>query len=410
MSTIKIGIIREGKVPPDKRVPLTPEQCVRVKELFPNVEITVESSEVRAYTDAEYKTLGLTVSNDLSHCDILLGVKEVPVNLLIPNKTYLFFSHTFKKQHYNRNLLRTILDKKIRLIDYEVLKDRNNQRIIGFGRYAGIVGCYNAFRTYGLKTGLFDLKPAHQCYDRAAMEAQLVNVQLPNDFKIVLTGYGRVGLGAREVLQLLPIKEVGAEEFLNDTSDGPVFTQLNVEDYFQKPDGSSFTRQNFYDSPEGFVSSFPRYLKVADVYVSCHFWSDKSPFIATREDFKNPENKISVVADVSADIDGPVGCTLRPSTVADPIYGYNPQTESEDDFGKEGVIAVMAIDNLPCELPRDASDFFGEALIKNVFPVLFSGNDPDRIIERAAQTDFNGNLTPNFQYLKDYVNGVEVTG
>lgn len=405
MSMIQIGLIREGKVPPDKRVPLTPEQCLRVKELFPHVEITVEPSEIRAYSDAEYKTLGLNVSTDLSHCDILLGVKEVPINQLIKNKTYLFFSHTFKKQSYNRELLRSILDKKIRLIDYEVLRDENNQRIIGFGRYAGIVGCYNAFRTYGLKTGLFSLKPAHQCYDRAAMEAQLVNVKLPNDFKIVLTGYGRVGLGAREVLKFLPIKEVGAEEFLSNTSTEPVFTQLNVEDYYKRADNKPFERNEFYEDPTGFVSDFPRYLKVADVYISCHFWSDKAAFIATREDFKNPDNKILVVADVSADINGPIGCTLRSSTIADPIYGYNPQSESEDDYKKDGVIAVMAIDNLPCELPRNASEFFGNALIDNVFPVLFTGNDPQRIIERAAQTDFEGNLTPNFQYLKEYVDG-----
>jgi saccharopine dehydrogenase (NAD+, L-lysine forming) len=407
MSKIQVGVIREGKVPADKRVPLSPEQCVRVQELFPNVEISVESSVIRAYKDSEYTDLGINVSSDISSCAILLGVKEVPIPQLIPNKTYFFFSHTYKKQPYNRDLLQAILDKKIRLIDYEVLKDANNQRIIGFGRYAGIVGCYNAFRTYGLKTGLYSLKPAHECYNRAEMEAQLNDVKLPKDFKIVLTGFGRVGNGAREVLALLPIKEVQPADFLTNTYDEPVFSQLNVQDYFGRKDGEAFDKSEFYSEPSIYCSTFPRYLKVADVYVSCHFWSDKSPFIATREDFKNPENKVIVVADVSADIDGPIGCTLRPSTVADPIYGYNPMTEKEDDYKKEGVIAIMAIDNLPCELPRDASEFFGEAMIQNVFPPLFTGNDPDRILDRASETDLNGNLTPEFEYLQSYLESRE---
>lgn len=405
MATIHIGVIREGKVPPDRRVPLTPKQCVEVKKRFPNVEITIEPSEIRAYSDDEYRNEGITVSPDISECSLLIGVKEVPVEQLIPGKTYLFFSHTFKKQPYNRSLLRTILDKRIRLIDYEVLKDKNNQRIIGFGRYAGIVGCYNAFRTYGLKTGTFDLKPAHTCFDRAEMEKELEHVVLPANFKMVLTGFGRVGHGAREVLQLLPVQEVSPVDFLEKSFDEPVFTQLNVEDYYDREDGKTFIRQQFYDDPSGFVSTFPRYMKTADVYASCHYWSEKAPFIATREDFKDPENRLSVVADISADIDGPVGCTLRPSTVADPIYGYNPVSETEDDYTKEGVIAVMAIDNLPCELPRDASEFFGEAMLNNVFPALLGESDPDRIIERATETTLDGKLMPAFAYLEDYVQG-----
>ena len=407
MSQIHIGIIREGKIPPDKRVPLTPEQCVRVQQLFPAVKIIVEPSEIRAFTDQEYESVGITVSSDLSKCAILFGVKEVPMAQLIPNKTYFFFSHTYKKQPYNRTLLQSILAKNIRLVDYEMLKDKDGFRIIGFGRYAGIVGCYNAFRTYGLKTATFNLKPAHTCFDRAEMQAQLNEVKLPNNFKMVLTGYGRVGLGAREVLTLLPITEVTPQAYLTEQFNYPVFTQLNVEDYYDKPDGSSFTRQEFYDHPEGFVSTFPRYLKESDVYVSCHFWSDKSAFIATREDFKHPKNRVSVVADVSADIDGPIGCTLRPSTIADPIYGYNPITEQEEDYTKDGVIAVMAIDNLPCELSRDASEFFGEALIEKVFPPLLSGHDPDKIIERASQTNLEGKLMPKFAYLENYVKGEE---
>jgi saccharopine dehydrogenase (NAD+, L-lysine forming) len=409
MKTIRLGLIREGKVPPDKRVPLTPSQAARVKSLFPHVEVVAESSEIRAYSDDEYRAAGIEVVTDIRDCDILMGVKEVPVPQLVPNKTYLFFSHTFKKQPYNAKLLRAVLDNKIRLVDYEIIKDSNNQRIIGFGKYAGIVGCYNGFLTYGLKTGRYKLKPAHQCFDRKEMEGQLAHVDLPSDFKLVLTGFGRVGMGAREVLALMPqLKEVSPASFLNDTFDGPVFTQLNVEDYFGRIDDQPFTREDFYTDSSGYKSTFPRYMRAADMYISCHYWSDKSPFIATREDFRMPDLGLKVVADISADIDGPIGCTLRPSVIAYPIYGYNPQTEQETDFMQDGAIAVMAIDNLPCELSRDASEYFGEVLIERVFPALLNGEDPDRIIERASETDLNGNLMPQFQYLAEYANGSTV--
>jgi alanine dehydrogenase len=409
MKTIRLGLIREGKVPPDKRVPLTPEQAARVQQVHPHVTVVAESSEIRAFSDDEYRTAGIEVVSDVSDCDILMGVKEVPVQQLVPNKTYLFFSHTFKKQPYNAKLLRAVLENKIRLVDYEIIKDSNNQRIIGFGKYAGIVGCYNGFLTYGLKTGRYKLRPAHQCFDRKEMEGQLALVDLPNDFKLVLTGFGRVGMGAREVLALMPqLKEVSPVSFLNDTFDGPVFTQLNVEDYFARLDNEVFTREAFYADSSGYKSTFPRYMREADMYISCHYWSDKSPFIATREDFRMSDLRLKVVADVSADIDGPIGCTLRPSVIADPIYGYNPQTEQEADFMQEGAVAVMAIDNLPCELSRDASEYFGEVLIERVFPVLLNGDDPDRIIERASETDLSGNLMPDFQYLTEYANSATV--
>jgi saccharopine dehydrogenase (NAD+, L-lysine forming) len=405
MSTIKLGIIREGKVPPDKRVPLTPLQCAELQKRFPLVKVLVQPSEIRAIEDVEYANAGIELDADMSQCDVLMGVKEVPIAELIPNKTYFFFSHTFKKQPYNRDLLRAILDKKIRLIDYEVLKDADGQRLIGFGRWAGIVGVYNSFLTYGLKTKSYELKPAHQCFDRKDMEAEMSKIKLANDFKLVLTGWGRVGLGAREVLQLLPIQEVRPESFLNDTFDVPVFTQLEVGDYNALPDGSPFVKEDFYRDASAYISTFPRYLAAADMYIACHYYSNDAPFLATRNDFKNPNIRVKVVGDVSADIDGPVACTIRPSKISDPIYGYDPQTESEVDYMQDDAIAVMAIDNLPCELPRDASDDFGNMLLNNVFPFFFGDADPTGVIERATQTDLNGHLTPKYTYLSDYVNG-----
>lgn len=346
------------------------------------------------------------MNEDLTGCDIIIGVKEVNVKDLIPNKKFMFFSHTYKKQPYNRDLLNAILERNIQLIDYEVLKNVKGRRIIGFGRYAGIVGCYNGFLTYGLKHNLFSLKAANKCADRKEVEEELKKVQLPKDTKIVLSGYGRVGHGAREILDLLPIKEVSPEEFLNNDFDQAVFTQLEVDDYYKRRDGSPFNKQEFYSTPELYESTFSRYLSQANMYIPCHYWSDKADFIFTREDLKAENVRLSVVADISCDIDGPVACTLRPSKISDPIYGYNPVTESEENFMKDGVIAVMAVDNLPCELPLDASTDFGGELLKEVFPSLLL-EDTDKIIERGSETTLDGKLSEYFSYLEDYIAGKE---
>ncbi|RYM34601.1 alanine dehydrogenase [Brumimicrobium glaciale] len=406
--TTKIGIIKEGKVPSDARVPLSPEQCLRVMEEYPNVELVVQRSSVRAFKDSEYSDLGVPLVDSLEDCDIIMGVKEVNIEDLIPNKQFFFFSHTFKEQPYNRDLLRAIIDKRIQLTDYEVLTDKTDKRIIGFGRYAGIVGCYNGFRTYGLKHSLYNLKPAHQCADRKEMESELLKVKLLKDTKIVITGFGRVGHGALEVINKLPISEVTPEEFLEDSFDEPVFTHLGTADYVARNDGKEFDRDVYFEDGSGHHSTFPRYLKEADLYIACHYWENSSPFLVTREDLKSKDIRVSVIADISCDIDGPVASTIRPSTIADPIYGYDPETEEEVDFENQNAIAVMAVDNLPCELPKDASKDFGNELIKGVFPALF-GEDPHSIIERGSQTSKDGKLTYDFKYLSAYLAGKEVS-
>lgn len=406
MKKIIIGVIREGKIPPDKRVPLTPEQCVKLQTIYPHVQVIVQPSPIRAFLDHEYLDLGIELNEDLSGCDILIGVKEVNIEDLIPNKKYLFFSHTFKKQPYNRELLRAVLEKQVQLIDYEVLKDKSNKRIIGFGRYAGIVGCYNGFLTYGLKHNLYSLKAANQCVNRKEVEEELKKVVLPKNTKIILTGFGRVGHGAREILGLLPVKEVSPDEFLSGDFDEPVFAHLELEDYYAAKDGSPFDKSIFYKQPEMFKSTFNRYLSKTDMYIPCHYWSEKADFIFTREDLKAEDLRLSVVADISCDIDGPVPCTIRPSKIADPIYGYDPASEKETEFRAENSIAVMAVDNLPCELPLDASDHFGSELIREVFPALIK-NDTDAVIERGSQTTLTGELSSYFSYLDAYVAGTE---
>ncbi|MFO0493959.1 MAG: NAD(P)-dependent oxidoreductase [Flavobacteriia bacterium] len=401
---MKIGLIREGKVPPDKRVPLTPKQCQALKVLYPDLEIIVQPSPIRAFKDEEYTEQGIQLNEDLSDCDLILGVKEVNIQDLIPNKKFMFFSHTIKKQAHNQKLMRALIDKNIEMIDYELIKDKHNKRIIGFGRYAGIVGTYNAFLTYGLKKGLYELKPANQCHDRKEMEAEMKKISLPNDTRIVLTGFGRVGHGAREIIDLLPITELTPEEFTAGKFNHPVFTQLEVEDYYARLDGRTFDKADFYANPELYKSTFDRFLNQADMYIPCHFWSSRSPFIVTNEDLKRKDLRLSVIADISCDTDGPIASTIRASKISDPIYGYDPQTEQEVDFRKPSAIAVMAVDNLPCELPKDASEDFGNELMRLVLPCLLK-EDPYNIIGRATETK-NGMLTEGFLYLQDYANGV----
>lgn len=406
MKSIKLGVIREGKVPPDFRVPMTPKQCKAIEVLYPEVKVVVQRSPIRTYPDTAYAEQGIELVDSLLDCDYIFGVKEVQIEDLIPNKTFFFFSHTFKKQPYNRALLNAVLDKKIRLVDYEVLKDKYNKRIIGFGRYAGIVGCYNAFLTYGLTSGRYSIKPANECVDRKEVEQELKKVDLPADFRVVLTGFGRVGHGAREIIDLLPITEVSPDEYLKNSFDGPVYTHLEAEDYFAPKDGTSFVKKDFYSTPENYLSTFARYSKRSDMYIPCHFWSAKSPFILTNDDLLHADNRIKVVGDISCDIAGPIACTIRPSKIGNGIYGYDPKTQSEVDYMQEGAIAVMAIDNLPCELPKDASEDFGNELLKHVLPCLF-GMDPDEVIARGSQTTTTGELTDGFSYLSNYIAGQE---
>ncbi len=402
---MKIGIIKEGKTPPDERVPLSPTQCKEIVENFPDVELVVQKSNIRRYKDEEYAKNGLTLVDSVVDCDVLMGVKEVPLDQLIPNKKYFYFSHTTKKQPYNRDLLKAMLAKNITMVDYEGLTNEKGTRLIGFGKYAGIVGCYNSFYTCGKQTNSFDLKRAYQCEDRAEMEAELSKIKLPNDFKIVTTGGGRVASGIIEILNKIGIKKVSASEIISTDFNEPVFAQLLVDDYYKKSDGTDYTRRDIYNNPQDFERDFMQFAKVADMYISGHFWDKNAPYIFTREDAKHPDFKIKTVGDVSCDIDTAVACTLRPSTIADPVYGYNAETEEEVAFDDKDGIAVMAVDNLPCELPKDASEDFGREFIDKVLPHLI--DDKEGVINRATICK-DGDLTSHHEFLRDYVNG-EVT-
>ena len=263
---MKIGLLKEEKVPLDKRVALTPKQCKEIQETYSNVELVVESSVIRCFSDQQYISEGIKVVNDISDCDVLFGVKEVPKQLLIPNKTYFYFSHTIKKQTYNRDLLVRMIEMKINMVDYEALKDEQGDRLLGFGRYAGIVGAYNGFLTYGLKSGKYILKAAHQCKDRVEMEDQLKNVILNNE-KIIVTGNGRVGKGIMEIMRKSGIKEVDVDDFINQSFSNSVFVHLKTMDYNERADGSPSNKADFYHNPQLYRSSFTRFARIADIFI-----------------------------------------------------------------------------------------------------------------------------------------------
>ncbi|TPN84823.1 NAD(P)-dependent oxidoreductase [Aquimarina algicola] len=401
---MNFGIIKEQKTPPDRRVVFSPEGLKKAISQFPKASFTVEKSNIRVFKDEEYSNAGFNITDDMTACDVLLGVKEVPIEALIPEKKYFFFSHTIKKQPYNRALLNAILDKNIELYDHEVILNDKGYRLIGFGRYAGIVGSYNAFRTWGLKSDTFTLPKAETLSSQKSLELELSKVQLPN-IKIVLTGNGKVGKGAKEILDAMQIKEVSVKEYLHQVFDEPVYVQLDVLDYNKRKDDQVKDIYDFFSNSKEYESNFMRFAKVSDLYIAGHFFGDGAPYIFTREDAKSKDFNIKVVADISCDIDGPVASTIRSSTIADPIYGYHPETEQESNYKNADTIAVMAVDNLPCELPKDASEGFGEMFLTHVIPAFFN-NDHDGILERARMTK-NGKLTERYAYLQDYVDGKE---
>lgn len=397
---MKIALIKEGKFPIDKRVILTPKQCEIFSQNYPDVEIVVESSLYRCFSDEEYISCGVEIVDDISDCDILFGVKEVPLNALIANKSYFFFSHTIKEQPYNRNLLLRMINLNIRMIDYEVLKGKTGARLLGFGRYAGVVGCYNGFLAYGMRTKRYTLKAANLCNDRRELESELKKINLPN-IKIIVSGNGKVGKGALEILHTLGIKEVSIDDFKYKQFRDPVYVHIDFPDYNVRIDSSKFIVDEFLLKPELYSSSFMQYASCADIFIAGHYYGKNSPYLFTREDAKSPNFKIKTIADISCDIDGPVASTIRSSTIEDPVYGYNRFTESEDDYDIDDAITVMAVDNLPCELPKDSSEDFGTQMIKNVFPLLLI-EDRDRIIDNATICN-GGDLTLEFEYLRNYI-------
>ncbi|HBX49846.1 MAG: alanine dehydrogenase [Bacteroidetes bacterium RIFOXYA12_FULL_35_11] len=400
----KIALLKETKIPTDRRVALTPKQGIETLKQYPRWDVFVQPSNLRGYKDEEYNLLGHHVVEDISHCDLLIGIKEVAIETLIPDKTYMFFSHTAKKQSYNRPLLQEILKKNITLIDYEYLTDKNGARLVAFGHWAGVVGAYNALIGWGKKTKAYELERAYLCHDMIEMVDEVKKVKLPN-VKILITGGGRVAHGALQTLSHLNLKNVSPSEFLTQHFNEPVVCQIEPHDYVKHKDGKDFDLAHFFQHPDEYVSTFLPYTKVTDILIPCHFWDPRSPVFFTKEHIRQKDFKIQIIADISCDIKIPIPSTLRASTIAEPFYGYNPCTEKEDDPWSFSNITVMSVDNLPGELPRDASQYFGDRLMENIFPHLLE-EDKDGVIERATIAK-GGKLTERFAYLENYVKGIE---
>ncbi|GAB2494761.1 NAD(P)-dependent oxidoreductase [Algoriphagus taiwanensis] len=398
---MKIGIIREGKNPPDDRTPFTPDQLRELKAKYGDqVEFMVESSPNRCFSDEEYREAGISVVEDISEAEFLFGVKEVPVAQLIPDKTYFFFSHTIKEQAYNRPLLQAVLKKNIRLVDYEVLKDEEGKRVVAFGRWAGIVGAYNAFWTYGQKTALYEIQRARQLKDLKEMHEELRKVQFP-PIKIVVTGSGRVGGGVKEVLDSLGLQEVNTHDFLHSYFEEPVYVVLGSSDYNRRKSDGGYDRQEFYSSPEKYESHFQKFAEAGELLIAAAYWAKGAPRLFRLEDIQSPDFALSVIADITCDIGGSIPTTVRASTIQSPVYDIERESGTEiPAFGSQTSISVMAIDNLPCELPRESSAEFGRQLSHWVIPALFEENSA--ILERATVAR-DGDLTLEFMYLSDYV-------
>jgi alanine dehydrogenase len=398
---MKLGILRETKTPPDSRVPITPSQCRKLISRYEGLEMVVQPSGFRCFSNNEYIAEGIPLKEDLSDCDYLLGVKEVSVSELLENRSYLFFSHTAKEQPHNRKLLQAICEKGDTLIDYEYLTREDNTRVVAFGRWAGIVGAYNALRAYGQRYRIYDLTPAWRLSDLDEMKAKISDLH-PGNIRIILTGGGRVAHGATEILKEAAMKEVTPEAFLKNSSGEPIFCRLDPWHYTSHRSGKDFEFSHFIEYPEEYENAFLPFAKIADIYIACHFWDPDSPVILSNEDLLQPDMRIRVIADISCDINGPIASTVRASTIADPVYGYDPRTRSESPEPFAGdVITVMAVDNLPGELPRNASEDFGEALSNSVIPALIDG-DIDGIVKRATIVK-DGHLTSEFKYLENYL-------
>ncbi len=396
---MRIGIIKEGKIPPDTRVPLSPEQCAYVMNKYP-VEIWVQPSPNRCFTDEEYAEQGVRLTEEMEKCDVLMGVKEVKIKDLINDKKYFFFSHTIKRQPYNQDLLRAVVEKNIQLLDYEVLTNEKGRRVIAFGRWAGIVGAHNGLWTYGKRTKAFDL-PRMTTFKNFNDVKQFYRekLELPN-IKIVLTGTGRVGQGAAEVLDSMGIRKVKPQEFLEGTFDEPVYVQLICNNYAARIDGKEFNKKDFYENPALYKSIFEPYTRVADIMINGIYWDNAAPQFFTKADMKKADFRIEVIADVTCDI-APIASipsTLYATTIAEPVFGYNPEPEKAVSAFQENTIDMMTIDNLPNELPRDASRNFGEQFINHVLVELLNYENSDMI--RKASITKDGDLTEKFEYLR----------
>lgn len=401
---MKIGLIKETKSPVDNRVALDPAQVAMLNEKYPQHAIVVQTSDIRAYSDDEYKAKGVEVVSDVSDCDILFGIKEARIDSLIPGKHYFFFGHIAKMQEYNRPLLQAFLQKGITFSDYEYLVDDRNIRVCAFGWWAGVVGAYYTLRGYGLKHGLYELPKPDLKFTLDKLLANLKAVNLPA-VKILVTGAGRVSQGAQHVLDNIGAKKMSEEDFLSSGSVGCLsYCVADVDRLVKKSDGGDFSWADFTHNAHSYESDFHKWAVAADVLICAHFWGPDAPVYLTEDELRSPDLRIKMIGDVTCDIKGSIKSTVKPATHADPYYDYNPHTEqAEAAFSSDGNISVMAVDTCPNALAMDTSTYFGEMLIKHVFTPLLEG-EQSGVIDGSTIVEA-GSLTDKFAYLEDFANG-----
>lgn len=398
---LKLGLIREGKIPSDNRVALTPAQCKWILKNRTDITVVVQHSESRCYSDKEYLSAGVEVLEDLSDCDVLLGIKEVPVAMLMEGKTYLFFSHTKKLQSYNQQMLQAIIAKNITLIDYECLEHEDGARIIGFGFFAGIVGAHNGMMAYGNRTGDYSLARVNATRSLQQLMHTYFGLKIP-PVKIAVTGSGRVAHGILDIMNLLGIHEVEPADYLKKEFVYPVYVHLKAAALYKPKDGSAYSREDFHNNPSTYNCLFQQYLPHTDILMNGVYWESDIPRLFELEDLTRADFRIKTIADVTDDQYGSVPCNLGDSTIAEPVYGVDKKTFLKTAPYQPGTVDMMAVGNLPNELPRDASRYFGEQLIKHILLDLIEGNSP--VIERATIVK-KGKLNPLYDYMTDYAAG-----
>ena len=396
---IRIGLIREEKIPHDNRVALIPSQCKWLQKNFPDdIRILVQSSPHRCFPDKEYRLAGIEVKDDIGEADLLFGIKEVPVESQLPDKTYLFFSHTKKQQPYNQAMFRSLIDKNISLIDYECLEHEDGQRILGFGFFAGVVGAHNGMMAYGARSGAYRLERVYIQHSFRQLIHTYFGLRLPR-IKVAITGSGRVAHGLLEVMNLLGVIEVEPDEFLEKTFHYPVFVQLKGADLYTHKITGTYNRIDFHAHPGDYISKFHPYTLAADILMNGIYWEKEMPRLFEWEHLAEKDFRIQTIADITDDKNGSIPCNLGDHPMENPVYGVDRINHEKTAPYLKTSVDVMAVGNLPNELPRDASRYFGEQLIKFVLEDLIKGNS--QMIERATMLR-KGKLTSPYEYLKDY--------
>ena len=395
---LTIGLIREGKIPQDNRVALTPAHCKWLHKNFDDIKVVAQQSDSRCYTDVEYERAGVEVREDLGGCNLLLGIKEVPVNMLLEGQRYMFFSHTKKMQPANQELFKAIVDKKITLIDYECLEHDDGTRIIGFGFFAGIVGAHNAMMAYGNRTGAFKLARVGSVNSFQKLVHTYFGLKLPN-IKIAVTGTGRVAHGVLEIMNLLGIHEVEPDEYLETEFTYPVYVHLKGANLYAHKETGKYNRTDFHADPQNYNCRFTEYISDTDILINGIYWEKNIPRLFEMEDLKKENFRIQTIADITDDLHGSIPCNLGDGTIADPVYGVNKTSFKKTEPYLPNSVDIMAVGNLPNELARDASRYFGEQLIKYVLDDIRLGGS--KLISRAIMVD-GGKLNEPYLYMKEY--------